>query len=90
MVPSSQNLLSSALVSIGHTTARYIFEDLIAQGYLPHHMPYILETCRFSRQQVNEYMKADVINAIRQSDTSLRIFKKYGWNKVESGWSPLF
>jgi thioester reductase-like protein len=30
------------------------------------------------------------LKKLRQSAASYRIFKKHGWNKVESGWNGFF
>jgi hypothetical protein len=32
----------------------------------------------------------EMLAALRSSVTSYRIFKKYGWNKVDSGWTSFF
>lgn len=53
-------------------------------------MEAVTETCRYSTTQVDEYRKEEVLTRLRKSTNSYRIFKRHGWNAVESGWTPFF
>jgi len=51
-------------------------------------MPAILAACGFEGWREQQYLAQEGNRA--PASASYKIFKKYGWNKVESGWSPFF
>lgn len=76
---------------ISAQTARFIFEELVISGYDPPELVSILEACKYPNRYEKQLLyDLDTVVKLRKSATSARIFRKYGWNSVESGWSPFF
>lgn len=52
-------------------------------------MPVLL-ACGFSTSQIDDILhRKDVAQKLRSSAASYRIFRKHGWNKMDSGWNPI-
>lgn len=82
------NILNPSIFST--ETTRLLFEDLVTQGYEPDDLLPILLQCKFSPRQQRELLEnPSASSRIRSAATSNKIFRKYGWNKMESGWSSL-
>eukprot|EP01038_Epipyxis_sp_PR26KG_P009208 gene9208-12418_t len=72
-------------------SSRLVFEDLVLCGIHPSKMTQIMKICDFTSKESKEYLENDqFLIRFRTAAASYRIFKKYGWNSVDSGWSPLF
>ena len=70
-------------------SARFILDDLLVLGYRPDEIRPILDACDYppwKQQQILDQAPSTK----RRNSASYKLFKKYGWNKVESGWSSLF
>eukprot|EP00981_Chlorochromonas_danica_P000637 scaffold143_cov173-Ochromonas_danica.AAC.13 len=74
---------------IKRSTARFVLEDLILLGIHPREMSNIMKYCNLSPKEAQDYQNEDYLQRLRSSAASLRIFRKHGWNDVNSGWSPL-
>jgi hypothetical protein len=75
---------------IKRETARLVFEDLLRIGVDVRQVPNLFTYCSFTKQQQREFTDESYVRKLRASAASYRIFKKYGWNKMDSGWTPLF
>ena len=57
-------------------------------------MASILYCCGYTDKKIEEYLAPEsnnpALKKLRSSAASVRIFKKHGWNKMESGWNGLF
>jgi hypothetical protein len=52
---------------------------------------HILEACEFPPWKMQQILsKRPLTSDGRKNSASYKIFKKYGWNKVDSGWSSFF
>lgn len=47
-----------------------------------------MKYCNLSPKEVQDYQSEDYLQRLRSSAASVRIFRKHGWNDVNSGWSP--
>lgn len=82
------NVLVPALVT--KETAKLIFEDLVISGWEPSQLVPILTACQYPfRQQLSLLEDPEVAKKLRISAASTRIFRKYGWNKMDSSFSSL-
>jgi hypothetical protein len=81
---------ASALLGDGFSpaTARLVFEELLVGGCEPGDIAPILEACRFSLKQVRAIEEGAY--RVRSSAASSRLFNKYKWNSVESGFTSGF
>ncbi|KAJ1438596.1 hypothetical protein B484DRAFT_444451 [Ochromonadaceae sp. CCMP2298] len=71
--------------------ARAVFEDLVINSDAhPRQLPALLRACAYSRRKSEEFLNDEALKRLRSSAATYRVFKKYGWNKMESGWSPFF
>ena len=73
------------------STARLVFEDLIVSGTEPRDVPAILSACKYPSYREQELLAASSqsLAKVRANVVSNRIFRKYGWNAMDSGWSPI-
>ena len=74
---------------ISKATARLVFEELVAAGFLPSQMESILRNAGYSSTQVIRLLSdAEALTSLRAyvKSSSSRLFKKYGWNTVKSGF----
>jgi hypothetical protein len=53
-------------------------------------MKNIMIASKLTRAEMEIYNKPDVVKKMRSSETSLRIFQKYGWNEMKSEFKGLF
>lgn len=84
----SKNVLMPPTITM--ETAKLILEDLIISGWEPNQLIPILTACQYPlRQQLTLLEDPEVVKKLRISAASSRIFRKYGWNKVESSFSSL-
>ena len=81
---------ASALLGEGLSpaTARLVFEELLVSGWEPADLAPILDACRFSPKQVRAIEEGAY--RVRSSAASSRLFNKYKWNSVESGFTAGF
>lgn len=76
---------------LSEATAQLVFEELIVAGVEVSAMLPILQQCRLSARDLDGIMRDDgAVQRIRASAASSRLFKKYKWNEIKSGWSGLF
>jgi hypothetical protein len=83
-------LKNSKIINIqeffGKETSKFILEEMIIAGFHPRDMLSILSACGFSVKLSDSYLNGkNLLNRLRTSPTSYRIFRKHGWNKVDSG-----
>jgi hypothetical protein len=75
-------------------SAELVFEDLAISGWHPTQLRPILRSCSYPHHQMEELLREGeenlALKKLRASAASVRIFKKHGWNKMESGWSGFF
>ena len=79
--------------NLSRETGRLIFEELVAAGFHPSMMEDLLRGSGYSPVQVEKLLTDDsALDSLQGyvSRSSSRLFKKYGWNSVDSGWSPFF
>lgn len=93
-------LLPRPAAVLSPKTAKMVFEDLLLLGYLPQQMEPIFQSCGFSSWTAASYRDKYSVcgsNATglatdagqRPTKASYRIFNRYGWNKMDSGWNIL-
>ena len=74
-------------------TSVYLFEELVSDCFRPSDLMPILQSCQYSAAVVKEYLLDDRsvrVQRLRQSSASDKIFRKYRWNSMDSGWHPFF
>lgn len=75
-------------------SAELVFEDLAISGWHPTLIRPILRSCSYPQHQMEELLREGennlALKKLRASSASVRIFKKHGWNKMESGWTGFF
>lgn len=77
--------------ALSEATAQLVFEELIVAGVEVSAMLPILQQCRYSAREMDGIMRDDgAVQRLRASAASSRLFKKYRWNEIKSGWSGLF
>jgi hypothetical protein len=80
--------------ALSKATAELVFEDLAISGWHPAQLISILRCCEYPPSKMQELLKDESENTalkkLRASAASVRIFRKHGWNKVESGWNGFF
>ena len=52
----------------------------------------MLKACGYSsRQEADlEANRGGILEKMRHNRASQKLFRKYGWNSIDSSWSPLF
>ena len=75
-------------VEIGSNTARLILEELVISGFDPAAMLPIVRACKYSARKESLVLSDEdgSIARLRASSASSRIFRKYRWNSVASGF----
>lgn len=77
--------------ALSEATAQLVFEEFIVAGVEVSAMLPILQQCRYSAREMDGIMRDDgAVQRLRASAASSRLFKKYKWNEIKSGWSGLF
>ena len=94
------NLFSSKRSSIGifsnpstpilsKQTARIICDDLLLSGYHASAFEEILRACEYPSWKQEKILALKSSGARRKTSASYKIFNKYGWNKVDSGFNSI-
>jgi len=76
---------------LSQATARLVLEELIVAGFEPDALLPVVRACRFSVKKERALLADEdgAVRRIRASAASRRIFKKYRWNDISSGFSSL-
>jgi hypothetical protein len=72
------------------TTAKLIFEELVLSGIEPSDMPHIFDASRYSDKDRESLLQGKGVERLRSNRVSKRLFSKYRWNRMDSGWSSFF
>jgi len=71
-------------------TARIICEDLIFSAWNPLKFEPIVNACEYPTWKLVKIMRNKPLRSKNYyKSASYKIFNKYGWNKVDSGWNSL-
>jgi pentatricopeptide repeat protein len=73
-------------------TARVVFEDLVCLGTSPEDLPAVLRACGYTPRQENDLRnnRGGIVDSMRKNRASTKLFRKYGWNSFDSGWTGFF
>ena len=84
---NNQNYGRSSVVS--KETARIVCEDLLLSGQNPREFENILAACDFPAWKKKQILSKSSSSYSTERSASYKIFNKYGWNKMDSGWSSI-
>ena len=87
---SSVGIFSSPSTPILSTeTARLICDDLLLSGYPASDYEGILLACEYPSWKREKIRALKKRRTQKKSPASYKIFNKYGWNKVDSGFNSM-
>ena len=77
---------------IGTNTARLVLEELIIAGFEPQALLPVVRSCKYSPRKERAILSDEdgAIARLRASAASSRLFRKYRWNQLDSGFSAGF
>jgi len=71
---------------VSRKTSRFIFEDLVLQGFDPKMLNHLMYACEYSRNKNEQWKNPKYLQEFRSNRESYRIFLKHEWNHIDSGW----
>ena len=70
-------------------TAKLICDDLLLSGFHASTFEEILRACEYPSWKREKILALDTSRVIKKPSASYKIFNKYGWNKVDSGFNSI-